>query len=210
MISYYDINTKILIISRCFNKELKNIPEETEIMIFSENYAKYKYSLFNQQIDNLPENITHLTFGYSFNQPVDNLPKKLTHLTFGKSFNQPVDNLLKTLTHLSFGSCFNQSLNKLPENLIFLKLGLNFQQDVILPKKIKEIALSYENKKINNLPEHIEKIFIYFDIDDYYNQKIDNLPITIKEIVIKKEEHKKFLLNIPFETIITVQPNYFY
>jgi hypothetical protein len=115
MIEYYDKNTKTLIIPHRFSEELKDIPEETEIIIFSENKAKNECSIFNQPVDNLPKNLTHLTFGYEFNQPVDNLPK--------------------TLTHLSFGSCFNQSLNKLPENLIFLKLGLNFQQDVILPQK---------------------------------------------------------------------------
>ena len=47
------------------------------------------YSKFNKPI-NLPENLTHLSFGDYFNQPV-NLPLNLTHLTFGYKFNQPVN-----------------------------------------------------------------------------------------------------------------------
>ncbi len=38
---------------------------------------------FNQLVENLPNNITHLTFGLHFNQLVDNLSNNITHLTFG-------------------------------------------------------------------------------------------------------------------------------
>ena len=44
-----------------------------------------KYSKFNKKVNNLPQNITHLTFGYWFNQEVNALPQGLTHLTFGLS-----------------------------------------------------------------------------------------------------------------------------
>jgi hypothetical protein len=37
--------------------ELKDIPEETKIMIFS------AYCIFNQPVDNLPKTLTLLTFG---------------------------------------------------------------------------------------------------------------------------------------------------
>ena len=36
---------------------------------------------FNQSVDNLPHNITHLAFGCEFNQSVDNLPGSLIQLT---------------------------------------------------------------------------------------------------------------------------------
>ncbi len=49
--------------------------------------------MFNQPVDNLPPNLTHLEFGILFNHSVNNLPSNLTVLTFGYVFNQPVDNL---------------------------------------------------------------------------------------------------------------------
>jgi hypothetical protein len=39
---------------------------------------------FNQKVDNLPNNLTHLSFGYCFNKEVNNLPENLTHLSFGR------------------------------------------------------------------------------------------------------------------------------
>ena len=51
-------------------------------------------------MDNLPNLITHLTFGENFNQNVDNLPTSITQLTFGdnfdkqSNFDQPIDILL--------------------------------------------------------------------------------------------------------------------
>jgi hypothetical protein len=57
-----------------------------------------------------------------------------------------------------------------------------------------------------NLPENIEKIFIYFGFCNYDIKNIVyNLPPTIKEIIIKKEYHKQFITKIPFGTIITIQ-----
>jgi hypothetical protein len=96
-IEHYNKDTKTLTIPYSFNEEIKDIPEETEIIIFSKNYRNKKYSKFNQKF------LTQITFSCYFNQFVDNLPKKLTHLYFDNCFNQPVDNLLLSLTHLTFG-----------------------------------------------------------------------------------------------------------
>ncbi len=65
------------------------------------------------------------------------------------------------------------------------------------------MCLYSDNKLINNLPENIEKIYIIFYDDDDYNKNI-NLPITLKEIVIEKEEFKKYL-KIPFGTIVSIK-----
>ncbi len=42
------------------------------------NNLKYIGSKFNQDVSNLPQSITHLTFGYDFNQDVSKLPQSLT------------------------------------------------------------------------------------------------------------------------------------
>jgi hypothetical protein len=137
---------------------------------------------FNQQVNNLPENLTHLTFGVCFNQSVDNLPKKLSYLTFGIGFYQQVDNLPESLTHLKL-YCKN---NK-----------------IIIPKNVSELYICDDNMLINNIPKNIEKLYIYF-VNLYY-KNIQNLPITLKEIVIEKEEYKKYLIKIPFDTVIIIK-----
>ena len=63
---------------------------ETNNQLKSEFYKYYLKSKFNQEVNNLSPNITHLTFGWQFNQEVNNLPQNLTHLTFGYDFNQEV------------------------------------------------------------------------------------------------------------------------
>ncbi len=62
-----------------FNKPVYSLPDNVTHINFGES--------FNQSIDvsNLPKNLTNLNFlGYfnSFNQNVDNLPNSITHLTF--------------------------------------------------------------------------------------------------------------------------------
>jgi hypothetical protein len=88
LLNHYNKETKILKIPFDYNKNLdfdKNVDlsfSDVLIIIFTDNF--YYKSQFNQSVDNLPKNLTHLTFGFYFNQTVDNLPKKLTHLTFGR------------------------------------------------------------------------------------------------------------------------------
>ena len=78
---YYDDNTNTLILPYKFNKELKNIIFDIEIINFEEN--THTYSVFNHPVDHLPKNLKKLTFGQSFNQLVDNLPINLERLAFG-------------------------------------------------------------------------------------------------------------------------------
>ena len=48
----------------------------------------------NFELNNLPNSITHLTFGSIFNQSVDFLPESITYLEFkGGDFNQPINNI---------------------------------------------------------------------------------------------------------------------
>ena len=82
----YDELTKTLIIQPEFNDELVDLPNDIEIIIFENIHPNI--SKFNNNVDKLPSNLTHLTFGNDFYQKVDNLPPKLTHLTFGNNFNQ--------------------------------------------------------------------------------------------------------------------------
>jgi hypothetical protein len=178
LIDYYNKNTKILTIPNTFNRKLNDIPKETEIIIFSEDDSWSGRSYFNQPVNNLPETLTHLTFGrqtpvrlahpkimnihnclrcHNFNQSVDNLPNSLTHLTFGNSFNQPVDNLPETLTHLTFGYNFNQSVDNLPNSLTHLTFGARFNQQVDnLPNTLTHLTFGHDfNQQVDNLPKNL-------------------------------------------------------
>ena len=114
---YYDIDSKyfwiynnIFIIKTNFNNNINLLNDAivkykcTQIIFIDYSYfrdvIKYLYvdiyykseiftgSKFNNTINNINENIKHITFGFMFNQLVDNLPNSLTHLTFGIMFNQ--------------------------------------------------------------------------------------------------------------------------
>jgi hypothetical protein len=96
---------------------------------------------FNQQVNNLPEPLTSLTFGVKFNQQVDNLPQTLTSLTFGNCFNQRVDNLPKSLTSLTFDKTFNQKLCLQNFPLLkLLKLSKNYNN-----LELEEYPLTLKN-----------------------------------------------------------------
>ena len=175
----YNKETKTLIIPYDFDEELKDLPEETEIMIF-EGESSNNYSRFNQPII-IKTNFNFINY-FKVDKYKSILPKNLTHLTFGYSFNKKVDNLPQNITHLTFGYVFNQIVDKLPIT-------------------IKELSLHCNNNLINNLPEHIEKLFINF----YYKiKKVENLPFTLKEIIIKDEKFKEYI-KIPFGCILTIQ-----
>ena len=124
MLKYYNFETQTLSIPWDFNDELKKLPQDLKIIIFEEDDYKFQYSTFNKPVNNLPENLTHLTFGSKFNQQVNNFTSSLTHLTFGYGFNKPVDDLPENLTHLIFGFCFNQPVDNLPKNLTHLTFGV--------------------------------------------------------------------------------------
>jgi hypothetical protein len=66
----------------------------------------------------LPNSLTHLTLEQeNFNQTIDNLPRNLTHLELVGTFNQSIDNLPNSITHLTLGPHFNKDINRLPLKL---------------------------------------------------------------------------------------------
>src|SRR3990167_3701518 len=65
-----------------------NITIETNNTHFFKYNTNHTSSSFNHQVT-IPENITHLIFGYDFNQQVT-ISQNVTNLTFGRMFNQQV------------------------------------------------------------------------------------------------------------------------
>ena len=59
------------------------------------------------------------------------------------------------------------------------------------------------NNLINNLPLHIENVYIYFHDRDIKN--IENLPPSIKKIIIQDEKYMKYITKVPFDCIVEIR-----
>ncbi len=80
---YYNKETQTLTLPYDFDEELCDLPLDTKVIVFEEDFIKKQYSKFNKPVDYLPNSITHLSFSWEFNKPVDKLPNSIIHLTFG-------------------------------------------------------------------------------------------------------------------------------
>ena len=131
---YYNRETNTLILPYNFDNKLYDLPSDIKVIVFEEELDENEYSKFNQPVGhqgcedincprNLPNSITHLTFGSDFDQQVDYLPNSITHLIFGSKFNQSVNYLPNSITHLTFGYWFSQPVNNLPNSITHLTFG---------------------------------------------------------------------------------------
>uniref|UniRef100_A0A6C0C8B5 F-box domain-containing protein n=1 Tax=viral metagenome TaxID=1070528 RepID=A0A6C0C8B5_9ZZZZ len=97
-------------------------------------------------IINIPQTVTHLTFGNSFNRAIDNIPQSVTHITFGASFDQPIKDIIpSSVTHLYFGLHFDQEIkNYIPHSVTHLKFGFFFFRSLYgLHDSIEEIVVDF-------------------------------------------------------------------
>ena len=163
------INLKFLKIHNNYKDIINFLPKDlNKLEISTNNSVKiihdkitHLYFMSNVPIYDLPDSITHLTFGYLFDQCVDNLPKNLTHLKFGERFCQPVDNLPESLTHIIFGGFFSRPVDKLPKNLKYIKFGEWFgdriKRDLSkLPPNLTHLIFDKQTKsgcELINLPK---------------------------------------------------------
>lgn len=170
----YEIITKsdTLVFYAEFNDELRyeifEPIDNINKIIFKNQHKgakKITKSQFNKSVDNLPERLKIICFGYSFNQPVDNLPFMLEWIEFGYSFNQRVDMLPNNIRYLVFGIMFNQPIDDLPTSIEYLMLGENF------------------NQNLNNLPNSIQKLELNFSMAKF-TQNTVKLPTDLNEIKI--------------------------
>ncbi len=66
-----------------------------------------------------------LIFGNNFNQQIDNLPNCITHLTFSGKFNASIDRLPNSIKYLELNKGCNQKINSFPSNLEYIKFENN-------------------------------------------------------------------------------------
>lgn len=104
-----------IIIDPNYNSTLPDLPDTIKIIIFGDRDIDF-VNIYEKNCDfDSSQNI-------KFNQPLDNLPINLTHLIFfnNSDFSQSLDYLPKNLKYLAIGNSYNKPLNNLPENLIYL------------------------------------------------------------------------------------------
>jgi hypothetical protein len=80
--------------------------ENISLDIMSVTYpASVKFIHFLANSLDIPQKVSHLTFGSYFNRPIKNcVPSSVTRLTFGASFNEPINGCIpSSVTHLTFG-----------------------------------------------------------------------------------------------------------
>jgi hypothetical protein len=212
---YYNKETRTLTLPHDFNEELCDLPLNIKVIVFKEDYNKYQPSQFNKPVGhqecedincprNLPNSITHLTFGSDFDQQVDYLPNSITHLTFGENFNQPVGhqgcedincprNLPNSITHLKFGRDFNQSVNNLPNSITHLTFGRFFNQPVdYLPNSITHLTFGKKfNQKVDILPLFLQQIKINSNNKTQILSITKKIPFGCK--ILNKNDEEVFL-----------------
>jgi len=92
---------------------------------------------FNQKVE-LPENLTHLTFGCDFNQKVE-LPFSIKYLNVENDKAHNLDYLPEGIEELELGIYFNNdTLCNLPNSLKIIKLYHSYRGNLkCLPKNTK-------------------------------------------------------------------------
>jgi len=154
----------------------------------------FKKSKFNQEVNNLPNSITHLTFNYQFNQEVNNLPNSITHLTFGRHFNKKID-IPFTIKYLKLYCNNSYIIDYLPDNIEELELGDYFNLELNnLLTSIKKITFDKYNQykhELNCLPKFLECL----QLPCLYDKKILNISDNLKIICSKNYKYKNDYIN---------------
>jgi hypothetical protein len=80
-------------------------------------------------VDNLPNNLTHLTFGCEFDQSVNSLPNSIKELTYWS--NSKINNISNNVEYINIQFYKNDKYNEVID---------------VLPLNIKEIRINYRDK----------------------------------------------------------------
>lgn len=96
------------------------------------------------EFNELPPNLTHLSFDYFFDNPIEFGDNNLTHILFGDCFNSPISNLPSSLQFLSLGACYEEDLPSFPHSLTELHLGNLSPPLLSIPIGLKNLVLGRE------------------------------------------------------------------
>lgn len=140
---------------------------------------------FNQQINIIPNSVTHLIFGDNFNQKINRFPVSLTHLIFGEHFNQYINKYPDNIRHLSFGFSFNQRIDVLPKKLIYLIFGRGFycEYDHACPKLPHGLTHLIISGHFNHKPITLSDDLIYLKLSGSIKSIFPNQPKKLTHLI---------------------------
>ena len=184
---------------------------------------KYDYASDKEIIDLLRKHKKVMLCNY-YQQSIDWLPNEITHLIIGTNFNKPLNNLPASLKYLAFEpdgyynllTLFNNRLDNLPHGLEELQLaicGNNTYLGENLPSTLKKLYIFGFGSKnminMNNFPDSIE--FLYLDKICLEIDKIDRLPSNLKvfesnDLNCVKDKYELFKTKFP-NVIINLDGN---
>ena len=113
---------------------------------------------------------------------------------------------------LSLPYTFNEDLFDIPlgtEKIICIEDYNKYEYSMFdkiidnLPNSLIDIGCFSHSNIINNIPNFVEYICIYFYNIDEYNKEVLNIPCNIKQIKINDKKKIHFIKKIPFGCIIT-------
>ncbi len=201
-----NLSNNIIILKIKSDISVDKLPSSIKYLTLGNQYKESGKTTFNKPVDNLPNRIIKLEFGYNFNQTIDNLPNSLKYLILGNEFNQKIDNLPNSLEYLKLGNNFNQTIDNLPNSLKYLILGKDFNQTINnLPNFIESISFdNHYTLPLSNLPDNLKSIKIYYNrrqVDDaveliFWEPITVNYKIGLKKIdFINSSPSKRYDLN---------------
>jgi len=169
-----------------------NITDNNEYIVKKriDPYYNKKYKLLKKE--DIPNNITHLSFGDNFNQELNkgDIPESVIYLNLGDKFNQELKEgvIPESVIHLNLGNKFNKPLKQkdIPNGVIHLKFSHFFNQ---LLKK-------------GDIPESV--MYLWFEKN--FNQKLDKniLPKNILKILFHKNQNQNQILDLTFDNNILI------
>lgn len=148
-----------------YNENMK-INEELILKIKTNKIKKLKFgNHFNQEIDNLPDGITHIYFGEMFNQQINNLPNTITHIYFGDYYNKPLNYLPSTIKFIKFGLHYNLTLENLNFELEHISIPTFYENNIKNLPNIKKLELGMNFYGKCDIPKSLEYLYINNDYD---------------------------------------------
>jgi len=162
----------------------------------------YFHTNFNQvlKIGDLPNSVTHLTFGRMFDQSsLAFIPTSVTHLTFGSHYDQllEVGTIGAHITHLNFGYWYNRPIKvgALPDSITHLTFGVSYDQTFkigSIPANVTHLdfGMSYNQPlEVGMIPASVT----HLTFGHYYNQPLKPgvIPASVTHLTIKYKFKKE-------------------
>ncbi len=162
-------------------------------MILPDNIDTLKiHSVYIHSLKNLPKNLKHLKLFDVTIDKLDDVPENLETLELQNIHIDVIDNLPSGIKHFYFNSDFEGQINNLPPNLNHFGLPHNYiEVKINYPDKMKIISVNNGYYGDINLPDDVETLNIYGDI----NTKIENLPKNLE--ILSLQNYNYPLDNLP-------------